>query len=127
MHYYILTINDTDAELQKRINANAWPVYSRTHNAKKLRSGDKVIFYRAGYNQHQFVGHATIQNDTTEQSRNIEFSSTHFWDTSIDIKSVYDKLNIIKNPKHYGVYLAGGIKKITAQDYNFLYSKAESM
>ena len=35
-------------ELRERLSYKEWPIYHFTPNRKRLRAGDKVIFYLAG-------------------------------------------------------------------------------
>ena len=38
----------------------------------------------------------------------------------INIKSILDNLNFIKNKKHYGVTLVGGVSKIKYEDFKII-------
>ena len=43
----------------------------------------------------------------------------------MDIKKIYEELEIIKKPSHYGAYLAGGIHKLSKKDYDLIISESK--
>jgi len=119
---YIFVINDTEKEFSKRIKAKKWPTYTNTVNARHLKKGDQIIFYKAGTGNHIFSGSANIDSvDVNEKGRGeVTLVKIEVWKNPVEITKIYDKLKIIKNPAYYGAYLAGGIKKLTESDFEFI-------
>jgi len=118
MNHFLFTTNIEQTELDTRFNLKKWPIYLHTRNRKNLKGGDKVIFYQGGKDNHKFFANAKILSVTkTSKTNEINITNILKWKIPIDITEIYEKLEIIKQPKYYGVYLAGGIKKLTQKDF----------
>ena len=124
MQCYIFTIKDTEAEFDRRLKAKKWPFYERTIHASKLKAGDRIVFYEAGEGKHKFIGTATAEGISLTQMH-ISLDSIERWSKPVEIKKIYDKLKIIRNTRHYGAYLAGGIKKLAEEDYDLIVKNAK--
>ncbi len=118
MSHFIFTTNIEQTELDERFNSKKWPFFSNTRNQKQLKKKDKVIFYQGGIDNHKFFADAVVGSVTnTSETKEIHITNISKWKLPIDIKEIYEKLEIIKQPKCYGVYLAGGIKKLSQRDF----------
>lgn len=118
MNYFLFVINNTEEEFEKRIKSKQWPFYETTKNIRNLNTGDKIVFYQAGSDKHQFAGDAKIGFvKNTSEERKITLHDISKWKKPVDIKKIYDNLEIIKKKECFGVYLVGGIKKLTSNDY----------
>ena len=123
MSHFIFVINDTEIELDRRLFAKQWPFYENTNNVRNLKGGDKIVIYEAGLNKHRFVSDAEIDSVTnTAKQKVINLRNVSKWKKFIDIKNIYENLEIIKKPEYYGVYLAGGIKRINPSDFELIVS-----
>jgi hypothetical protein len=126
MRYFIFNINDIEKELDDRLDAKKWPLYPKTKNVENMVKGDLVLFYQAGAGFHVFAGEAVVLGTTLRtKNRHVKFSSAEKWKNKVDIKKIYEELEIIKNPKYYGAYLAGGVLKLSKNDYDLIISKSE--
>ena len=124
LQYFILNIHDTEKELDSRLKKKQWPIYEKTKHAGSLEKDDLVIFYQAGADFHVFAGEAVIESISLKDEKHFKFSSVKKWKNKVNIKEIYEELEIIKKPSHYGAYLAGGIHKISKNDYDLVISKS---
>ena len=125
MQNYIFTINDTDKELKRRLDLKKWPVFKKTQFADDLKKGDRIVIYEAGDGKHRFIASAIVKSLSRDnfENRFVDIDEIDVWAKPLDIKKMFGELEIIRNQSHYGVYLAGGIKKLTHHDYDFIISK----
>jgi len=124
MQCYIFTIKDTKEEFNRRLKAKKWPFYERTRFAENVKAGDRIVFYEAGEGKHRFIGVATAKGVSLEQMH-ISLDSIERWSKPVEIKKIYDKLKIIRKTRHYGAYLAGGVKKLAEEDYDLIVKNAK--
>ena len=118
MGHFLFTTNHEQKEIDRRFNTKKWPFFFNTKNVRNLEKNDSVIIYEAGVGKHQFIADAKISSVTnTEKIKEINLTDVSLWKKPINIKLIYEKLEIIKNPQCYGVYLAGGIKTLTTKDF----------
>ena len=136
-NYYCLTTSDLRQEeafniFKKRIEEKKFPLYFRTPYLNKIKEKDEIIFYIAGKstNAQTFVASAEISlvdnlTDTIidpDKTRNVVIKYLMLENILIfkqqkKIKSILDKLKFIKNKKHYGFNLVGGVTKIFPEDF----------
>ena len=112
---YILVVNDTDAEIDKRLRGKSWPVNARTPHTRNIREGDRFVVYRGGKEGHMFIATAIAAGQVKDA--HIPLRDSHVMKKPVSIGGLLDTLSIIKNPHHYGVYLVGGIVRINEVDY----------
>lgn len=118
MDHFLFTTNIEQDELDKRFDSKKWPFFFNTRNQKNLKKGDRIIFYQGGTGNHKFFADAIIVSVTnTPKTKEINIAEISKWKKPVDITEIYEKLDIIKQPKCYGVYLAGGIKKLSQKDF----------
>ena len=121
LNSYIFTINDTQKEFEDRLAKKRWPVYEKTMYADKLMKDDKILFYLAGTGMHKFAGSAVVYSlSEDKKGRFVKIDSIQVWKKPVEIKKIMGNLGIIKNPKYYGAYLAGGIKRLSESDHNLI-------
>ena len=136
-NYYCLTTSDLRQEeafniFKKRIEEKKFPLYFRTPYLNKIKEKDEIIFYIAckSTNAQTFVASAEISlvdnlTDTIidpDKTRNVVIKYLMLENILIfkqpkKIKSILDKLKFIKNKKHYGTNLVGGVTKIFPEDF----------
>jgi predicted RNA-binding protein len=140
MEYYIFNVMDQkigDKEISgydiflKRMEQKRWGLGERTANRKRVKPGDRVIFYRGGEDGKAFIGSAEIISDASElEEDSIANVDTSYYSVKLDNinifpepKSIYDfvdKLEFIQNPDNWGAYLQGGTRRISESDYKLI-------
>lgn len=123
MSYFLLVVNASDDEINRRFKEKTWSLYERTPHVKKLKKNDKIIIYRGGTNAHYFIGDAKIKSVILDEPQHICLDMMKRWKNPVMISTIMDRLSIIKKPEHYGVYLVGGIKQLTEEDFEYIISK----
>lgn len=123
---WIFVISDGDDVFQKRINEKIWPIFENTHNKRRLRIGDRVIFYQAGKNGKKFTGRASVASKLTRHMSNdqIVLEDIEVWKNQVQIEVFIDNLNFVKNRKHWGSYFQGGVISLPDKDYRLIMSNA---
>ena len=139
--YYCLVTSDTETKFAKdiinsRLKEKKYPLYEKTPFLNEIKKNDNVVFYLAGKgeNSQSFVASAkilsieTIDNTAVIDPDNnnkivlkyLNLDNINFFEKKINIKSILDNLNFIKNKKHYGVTLVGGVSKIKYEDFKII-------
>ena len=137
-NYYCLITSDTKIKyatdiINSRLKEKKFPLYEKTPFLKK---NDEVVFYLAGTgkNSQSFVASAKIscveifnKTEVTDPDNNnqivikyLNFNNIKFFKKLVNIKSIFNNLNFIKNKKHYGVNLVGGVAKINFDDFKII-------
>jgi len=118
--FFLLIIKDTEEELEHRLKLKKWPINDKTKFRGDMKANDKIVIYQAGSNFHRFVATGIIKSFECENvHRFLNLDKIKILDP-VDIKSIYHEMNLIRNPKYYGAYLAGGVKNITEHDFNLI-------
>ena len=139
--YYCLVTSDTETKfardiINSRLKEKKYPLYKKTPFLNEIKKNDDVVFYLAGKgeNSQSFVATAkilsieTIDNTAVIDPDNnnkivikyLNLDNINFFEKKINIKSILDNLNFIKNKKHYGVTLVGGVSKIKFEDFKII-------
>lgn len=139
-NYYCLTTSDSRQEhafniFKNRIEEKKFPLYLKTPHLNKIREKDQVIFYIAGEskNSQTFVASAEvalidniidtiIDPDKTKYIvvKYLVLENILIFEKPKKIRPILDKLKFIKNKKHYGTNLVGGVTKIYAEDFSII-------
>ena len=139
-NYYCLGTSDSTNEnaidiLKRRIDEKKYPLYKKTPFLNDIKKDDEVVFYVAGRkNKSQnFIAFSVIQsveipNETLiDPDKNkyvlekyLLFENISLLKTPIHIKAIINQLEFIKNKTNFGVYLMGGVSKITVNDFNLI-------
>ena len=100
-----------------------------------IKKDDEVVFYVAGKkNKSQnFIAFSHIKSVETPNELLIDpdknkyvlekyllFENITLLKTPIHIKAIINQLEFIKNKTNFGVYLMGGVSKITENDFNLI-------
>ena len=146
--YYILIIGesfddhkriDPYDELKKRLDKNFWYLYKKTKHAEKMKSKDLVLFYVSGINNQKIFGKAIInkKEKVTKLKHNTYASNTPIYCLNFNqityfsepkkmseviLNTSFFKDSPKKNIKKWGVFLMGGVKKISRSDFKYLSS-----
>lgn len=147
INYWIFVVNDDKIGKEKkkgieiynqRMSDAFWGIGERTPNRKRLKKGDKVVFYLAGSEGQKFLGTCTLVSgfdelgkEEWEKTRHGPFFQTRHgaklkdierWDTLRPIHPLIENLGFIAKPEIWGNYLQGGIRSISEDDYNLIMS-----
>lgn len=116
----MFVITGDDAEFLKRISMKKWPIYSRTSHRKKLKEGDRILFYLAGESRKKFAGSATIASDLEKENDDftVALSEIKKWGKQVPILSIIESLEFIRNKSNWGIYMQGGVVSLSDKDYN---------
>ena len=126
--------------ITQRIGDLFFGVIEDSNNLGRVAPGDKVIFYAAG--KCKFVGNATVEHVHADpkaglpshlQDRakalaagtGIYFRSATMWDLFIDTRKVVEHLAFVPNKENWGASFQGTIRRIEAQDFEFLMDREE--
>lgn len=114
-------------EFRKRIAYKEWPIFQHTPNRKKLRAGDKVIFYLAGNHGRKFLGNCTLNSALKEEENELDssvgLSDIMVWKMHIDVHDVLADLDFIYRKNIWGCYFQGGVITISKKDHQLILSK----
>ena len=120
VNFFLLIINDTEKELRQRLSSKKWPINDKTRFRGTMDKNDKIVIYQAGKNFHRFVTEATVKSfEQDTEHRFVKLDKIKNF-PPVDIKSIYEEMNLIKNPRYYGAYLAGGVKNLTEHDFKLI-------
>jgi len=128
MSCWIFVINDTDKVFEKRIKEEQWPIFRRTQNRTRLKTNDKVIFYKAGKEGQKFLGSATIGSELKKVSifeSQLRLTSIDVWEKPVAMNEVINDLDFIKNKNSWGNHFQGGVRAITKKEFDVIESVAK--
>lgn len=116
-------------EFRKRIADKEWPIYIFTPNRKKLKAGDKVIIYLAGYEGRKFMGNCTLNSAIKKKEKGLDYSvdltQITIWKRHLDIHDVLADLVFVKNKDSWGSYFQRGVVSISEKDYRLILSNVK--
>ena len=142
-NYYVLGTSDSSTKnayniLMKRLDEKKYPLYTKTPHLHRIQTNDEVVFYLAGKKDkaQNFLGEAIISSVETSSELLIDPDKERYvvekylildkikiFKAPVHIKSIITKLDFIINKSNYGVYLMGGVKKISENDHKLITSK----
>ena len=121
-----------------RLRKKVWPLYQRTPFRNKISENDKCLIYISGssgvFTQH-FISNANIKGlkisgiDKLNEdeymtygvpSMYLNLENIAIYKNPINIRDYVNKLAFIGNKDNWGVYMQGGVRKISNEDYNLL-------
>ena len=124
---WIFVINDTINELKRRVAEKKWPIYHFTVYRKKIRAGDRVVFYKAGANGQKFLGSATTASSILKIENKLDFfvrlKEIEICKHSVPIHPLVKDLDFFENKSQWGRHLQGGVRPINKKDYETIVSK----
>jgi len=116
-------------ELRERLSYKEWPIYHYTPNRKRLRAGDKVIFYLAGTGGSKFAGNCTLSSKLKGKESGLDYTvdlaDIAVWKTLLDVHDVLEDLIFVSRKDSWGSYFQGGAISIHEKDYKLILSKAK--
>lgn len=111
--------------LKKIAGTKKWLIGRRTPHREILAEGDKVLFYQGGEEGRKVVASAELASSLHSDNADsfAEIKNIEVWKKPVDMNALIDRLSFIKNKKHWGVYLQGGVVRIAEKDYNMIVKK----
>jgi hypothetical protein len=119
-------------EMLKKIETTQkWSIGGRTPNKRRLSEGDKILFYQGGEEDGGRIVASAELASSLQQPENadsfVKLRNFEVWKKPVDMRSLIDKLSFIKNKRHWGLCIQGGIRKIPEVDYNKIIRKSSKM
>lgn len=126
------------ATYDQRMKDGFWGLGEKTAHRTHLKKGDLVVWYLA-VPAGVFAGTAKLASDSFELTpedkqklgHGIPFYTTDHgvyledinkWDQGRNVKDLAPYLEFIKNPDQWGVYLQGGVRQISEEDFKIITS-----
>lgn len=119
-------------ELFARIERNGkWYIGPNTANRKRVKKGDKIIFYQAGEGGHKFVGNAILSSGLQPPEKSDFFSfvlvsKVCFWNKPVPISDIGGDLSFVKHDPPSRFYFQIGIRSISEEDYSLVLHYAKN-
>jgi len=142
-NYWVLVVKDhqhlgrtvpATTILMNRVKYKFWSLNKRTPNIKRIRPGDRVVFYVSSYVGKGFAGTATIASYphpiTPEQkfhvfgmpsekfNYSIELEEPILWTKLLEPPEIIGHVSFITSRDKWWAWFRGSIKRITEEDYN---------
>ena len=121
---------------KKLFDKKMWLFSYSTPNIKKIKPGDNVLLYIAGYNNKFFGANFKIDGQITEhdlKSQNkfesyfynifplgCKITNINIWDNLLSIYDVKEELEFIKDKKNWGLFFRQATKVINDNDYKLI-------
>ena len=125
-NFWIFVIKNTDDEFNRRMDDKSWPIHNYTANRKKIQSGDKILFYKAGVGNKNILGSAEIVSEIKPKAGTEDYTVSldkiDIWKKSALMKPMVENLNFVENNQQWGRYMQGGVIKINEKDYQTIIS-----
>lgn len=118
-----------------RMRDRFWGIGERTPNRKRLRNGDKVVFYIGGQEGPYFVGRCALASDVLplqgekkvsmghgigfyQVSQGVDLADIEVWKEPRPLNSeLVKKLDFISNKDQYWAHFQGGVIAISEDDF----------
>ena len=151
VNYWIFTVNDDEVNgilkkgikiYSQRMKDRFWGINENAQNIRRIRSGDKIIYYLAGREGKVFIGTATLASEFFELSEEDKknfwhgtyFRPTHgvklkeveIWETKKSIYPLLEKFGLKKN-SNWGYYFHHSIIPISSTVYDSLIASKKSI
>jgi hypothetical protein len=118
-------------EMKTKIEATEkWSIGKWTPNRSRLSDGDKILFYQGGEEDGGRIVASAELDSKLQQSKDadcyVEIKNFEVLKKPVDLRALIGKLSFIRNKKHWGAYLQGGIVEIAQADYTKILKKSRS-
>ncbi len=108
------------------MDSKSWPIYSHTANRKKIKSGDKIVFYNAGVGNKNILGSAEIVSKVKPKAgttdHTVSLDKIDIWKKPALMKPIVVDLDFIENNQQWGRYMQGGVIRISEKDFKTIIS-----
>ena len=129
--------------LADRVRNKFWSLNSRARNVKKLKKGDKVVFYLTSPEGRGFMGRGVLAGEahpmTIEQRFHIigspsinfdyavEFREAEMWPKLIPLDLLANRMPLLLGRKNPVRVFRGSIIRLTERDYEIVLETAEKL
>ena len=129
--------------LADRVRNKFWSLNSRARNVKKLKKGDKVVFYLTSSEGRGFMGRGVLAGEahpmTIEQRFHIigspsinfdyavEFREAEMWPKLAPPDLLADRMPLLLGRKNPARVFRGSIIRLTERDYEIVLEAAEKL
>ena len=129
--------------LADRVRNKFWSLNSRARNVRKLKEGDKVVFYLTSSEGRGFMGRGVLAGEahpmTIEQRFHIigspsinfdyavEFREAEMWPKLVTLDLLADRMPLILGRKNPARVFRGSIIRLTQRDYEIVLETAEKL
>ena len=152
-NFYILVVSNADGNsgkrisshdiLRHRLNKKSWPLFKGTSKRNKIKPDDKVVFYLAGPRKgsQSFAATAEIEEIfewnygsetidmedalTPNPSNVLKLKNINVFSEPISIRPKIKKLNFIKKPEIWQIYMQSGCISLTEKDFKFALTEGD--
>lgn len=120
-------------ELFARVERNGkWYIGPNTPNRKRVKKGDKIIFYRAGEGGRKFIGNAILSSGLKPPEKSDFFSfvlvsKMCLWSKPVPISDIAEDLSFVKRGFPSRFYFQSGIRSISEEDYRTILRYAKNV
>ena len=125
-NFLIFVIKDTYDEFKIRMDSKSWPIYVNTANRKKIKLGDKILFYNAGVGNKNILGVAEIASKVKQKDGTTDYAVSldkiDIWKKPALMKPIVVDLDFIENNQQWGRYMQGGVIRISEKDFKTIIS-----
>ena len=129
--------------LADRVRNKFWSLNSRARNVRKLKEGDKVVFYLTSSEGRGFMGRGVLAGEahpmTIEQRFHIigspsinfdyavEFREAEMWPKLVPLDLLTDRMPLLLGRKNPARVFRGSIIRLTERDYEIVLETAEEL
>ena len=129
--------------LADRVRNKFWSLNSRARNVRKLKEGDKVVFYLTSSEGRGFMGRGVLAGEahpmTIEQRFHIigspsinfdyavEFREAEMWPKLVPLDLLADRMPLLLGRKNPARVFRGSIIRLTERDYEIVLETAEEL
>jgi len=129
--------------LADRVRNKFWSLNSRARNVRKLKEGDKVVFYLTSSEGRGFMGRGVLAGEahpmTIEQRFHIigspsinfdyavEFREAEMWPKLIPLDLLANRMPLLLGRKNPVRVFRGSIIRLTERDYEIVLETAEKL
>ncbi len=108
------------------MTAKSWPIHIYTANRKKIQTGDKIVFYKAGVGDKTIIGTADVASEILPKAGTADYTVSlekiDVWKKPALMKPMVEKLDFIENNQQWGRYMQGGVIHLSEKDYTTISS-----
>jgi len=129
--------------LADRVRNKFWSLNSRARNVRKLKEGDKVVFYLTSSEGRGFMGRGVLAGEahpmTIEQRFHIigspsinfdyavEFREAEMWPRLVPLDLLANRMPLLLGRKNPARVFRGSIIRLTERDYEIVLETAEKL
>lgn len=129
--------------LADRVRNRFWSLNSRAPNVRRLKGGDRVLFYVTSRSERGFMGRGVLAGSahpiTVEQRFHVvgtpsinfdyavEFSEAVMWPELLPLEELVGRMPLLRGRKRPAAVFRGSIRRISERDYEAVLEAAEAL